>query len=225
MAAPVAGFVQLPSDAGNAGKKIRTQTRVVGSDTVHEHFVIAISARSKVGVYYAHSGTLTIPAAAHVGTTTGHTWLFNPVGSAVKLALRRIREIIQFTVTSAVDVSVPRQLWSLFTFTGTASGAQITPAKRDSTDSAPVGNLRTASTGLTVTLGAAMRGVLPPIVATASSATIQSNMPAQVGQPWEPEEDGQIVLRAGEGIVNWSADAATTGNRRMVVDTVWEEYE
>lgn len=35
-----ASFVILPDDSLSAGKKIRTNTRVVGSDTVHEHFWI-----------------------------------------------------------------------------------------------------------------------------------------------------------------------------------------
>ena len=33
-------FVQLPNDSGNTGKKIRTNERVVGADTVEEHFNI-----------------------------------------------------------------------------------------------------------------------------------------------------------------------------------------
>jgi hypothetical protein len=30
-------FVQLPDDSGNTGKKVRTNARIVGGDTVHEH--------------------------------------------------------------------------------------------------------------------------------------------------------------------------------------------
>lgn len=225
MPAPVASKIILPLDSGNTGKNVRTQTRVVGPDTVHEHFFIPISARSRLGVYYGHSGIQTIPTGATNGTTTGNFWLYNPVGSSVKMALRRLREVIQFTVTSAVDVSVPRIQYNLFTFTGTGSGTQITPAKRDSTDAAPVGNLRTAMTGLTIILGAAIRAALPPIISTASSATIQANQLAQVGPAWDMDEDEMPVLRAGEGIVCWTPDAATTANRRFTSDLIWEEFE
>jgi hypothetical protein len=31
-------FIQLPTDAANTGKKVRVNSRVVGADTVHEHF-------------------------------------------------------------------------------------------------------------------------------------------------------------------------------------------
>jgi hypothetical protein len=225
VAAPTAAFIQLPLDTGNLGKKVRTQTRVVGADTVHEHFFIPISARSRTGVYFFHSGVLTIPTGAHNGTTSGHWWYVNPAGSTIKAAIRRAREVIQFTVTTAVDVSVPRTAFALVTFTGSPSGATINPAKRDSTDAAAQATMRTANTGMTVTLGNLLRAVLPPIIPTASSGTIQANMPAQVGTPWDLDEDEMPVLRTGEGVVCYSPDAATTANRRLITDVIAEEFE
>lgn len=225
MTAPVAGFVQLPLDTGNTGKKVRTQTRVVGADTVHEHFFISISQYSKTGLYRAHSGVLTIPTAAHNGTTTGHLWLQNPAGATVKGRLRRMRETEQ-TISGAIDLTAPRQLVALFTFTGTASGASITAAKRDSTDAANQLIMRTASTGMTVTLGAIIRHAgVPGIVATASSATVQTMLPPSVYPPWDPDEEECPVLRTGEGVVLYSGDASTTANRRLFSDWAWEEFE
>ena len=64
MAAPIAAFAQLPTDSGNTGKKMRTQTRVIGADTVHEHFFIESSTRDMLGSYVAHSGVFTIQATA-----------------------------------------------------------------------------------------------------------------------------------------------------------------
>ncbi len=225
MAAPIADKVILPLDTGNTGKKVRTQTRVVGADTVHEHYFIPTSKRSVLGVYYATSGTIAFPTAAHNVTATGYGWFYNPVGSAVKVALRRTFTQTQFTVTSAVDVTVPRQAMSLFTFTGVGSGTLITPAKRISTDAAAVGNFRTAVTGLTVTLGAMIKSDFPSINPTATSATIQANMIPAGTQEWDPPEDEQIILLAGEGVAFWSADASTTANRRWSVDICWEEFE
>lgn len=225
MAAPVADKVILPLDTGNTGKKVRTQTRTVGADSVHEHFFIPTSKDSKTGLYRAHSGILTIPTAAHNGTTTGHLWLFNPIGSTIKTRLRRLREVMQ-VISGAIDLTAPRSLYSLFTYTGTPSGATITPAKRDSTDAAPQTSLRTASTGMTCTLGASVRGALvPSINATLASATIQVNLMPCIFPPWDPDEEECVVLRAGEGIVLWAADASTTANRRLFVDLAWEEFE
>jgi hypothetical protein len=225
MAAPVAGFVQLPLDTGNTGKKVRTQTRTVGADSVHEHFFIPISQYSKVGFFRAHGGVLTIPTAAHNGTTTGHLWFFNFIGNTIKARLRRLRETVQ-VVAGAIDLTAPRQLFALITFTGTPSGATITPAKRDSTDAAATMTLRTASTGATVTLGAILRHAgVPAITATASSATVQTMHLPAVYPPWDPDEEECPVLRAGEGIVLYSGDASTTANRRLFSDWAWEEFE
>lgn len=223
MAAPVAAFIQLPTDSGNTGKKVRTQTRVVGADTVHEHFFIPISSRSIVGNYWASVGAFTPPAAAQNGTTTGAWWLFNPVGSAVKGAVKRFSSILNFNAV-AVDL-VPGQFrMSLFTFTGTASGAQITPGKTDSTAAAPVLNLRTASTGLTVTLGATIYEEAGPIFPLATGSGIACG--PYVGIERNPgEEWNEIILRAGEGIVEWSAQALTTANRRQTSNLGWEEFE
>ena len=226
MAAPVADKVILPLDTGNTGKKKRTQTRIVGADTVHEDFVILTSKDTKTGLYRAHSGILTIPTAAHNGTSTGHLWFQNPVANTTRAArIRRLRETGQ-TVAGAIDLTAPRQLYSLFTFTGAASGAAITPAKRDSNDAAATCDLRTAVTGMTVTLGATIRHTgVPAVIATASSATIQVNLEPAIYPPWDPDEEECLIIRPGQGIVLWSADASTTANRRLFVDWAWEEID
>ena len=90
MAAPIAGFVQLPTDSGNTGKKVRTQTRVVGADTVHEHHFVSISSRKIDGVYFAVSGVVATVAAADNGTTAARLgWLEMPVGGTKRGRLRR----------------------------------------------------------------------------------------------------------------------------------------
>jgi hypothetical protein len=222
VAAPVAALIKLPDDSGNTGKQVRTQTRVIGGQTVHEHYFVPSTARSRLGVYYAASGTLTIPTTAQNGTTTGLFWLFNPVGSGRNMAVRRFATQIQFALMTAIDVSVPRLAFNLFTLTGTASGAAVTAARRTSADPAPVGNLRTASTGLTITLGAMLKSDFPPINASATSAAALT--PAY-SNDWDPPEEEQPILLPGEGIVCWSADASTTANKRTSTDLVWEEFE
>ncbi len=112
---------------------------------------------------------------------------------------------------------------NLFTFTGTGSGAQITPAKRDSTDAAPVGNARTASTGLTCTLGAC---ILSRMYQTMDLVTGGAGHFNPYTTEWNPgAEDEEIVLRPGEGIVFWHATAVTAANRRLTINATWEEIE
>src|SRR4029079_15302652 len=64
MAGPVASYVQLPSDSANTGKKNRTQTRVVGSDTAHEHFVVPNIGYARIGRYVYQSTGDTVQASS-----------------------------------------------------------------------------------------------------------------------------------------------------------------
>jgi hypothetical protein len=222
MAAPIADKVILPLDTGNTGKKKRTQTRVVGADTVHEDFVIPISLRSVTGVYRSDSGKHTITAAATNGTTTGFWWLQNPVASTIKVAVHKIQVIHQFSTALTVP-TMPRVQCSLFTFTGTASGAAEPYAKRDSTDAAAQSTFRTASTGMTVTLGNAFWSSLPHF---ASGTAAWDYIIASVQEYEEPNEVGQMILRPGEGIVCWQPDAGTTADTRQFVTNIClQEFE
>jgi len=222
MAAPVAGNVRLPLDTGNTGKYKRTQTRTVGAESVHSDYVIVEDKRSLTGSFQANSTTLTVPAAIHNGTTTGFLWFYNPVGSAVKVQMNRAILEDQF-IALAVDLLGGECRASIFTFTGTGSGALVTPSKRDSTDAASVANVRTASTGLSCTLGA-----------TIFSKQYQTMGLVTGGAgSWSPDrfiylhqdKNDQIVLRAGEGIVFWHAVAVTTANRRLYINLDYDEWE
>ena len=227
MAAPIAGFVQLPTDAGNTGKKVRTQTRVVGADTVHEHHFVPISVRKIDGLYNAVSGVLATVAAADNGTTAARLgWLEMPVGGTKRGRLRRF--CLEWALGAAVGADATVMFTpitvSRFTFTGTASGALITPAKRNPSDAANSANLRTASTGMTVTLGAlAVRGSLVPFV---DFATAAGWAPTATGDfVWTPNhEDEFLDFGPGEGLVFYQADAGNV-TWRSVTNIAWDEYD
>jgi hypothetical protein len=212
-----AAFVQLPLDTGNTGKKVRTISRVVGADTVHEHFFIMSSARDYLGVYGYHSGKQVIQAAATNGTTTGFWWLINPIGTTIKVGIERLRYIHQ-QGTNLVTATIPRVALALITFTGTASGAAITPGKIASMYPAAQGSMRTASTGLTVTLGAILDATLPfvntgTIAYTATMANFDDNVAIS--------EMSDIQLAAGEGAVCYQPDAGTTSDTRILVADIF----
>jgi hypothetical protein len=220
MAAPVAGFVQLGTEG--SGKKMRTRSRTVGADSVHEHGFNVFSTREKLGVYYFGSALLSVQATGQDATTTGFLWLQNPVGSTTLVALREISLLFSNSAATA-DASSPRILASRFTFTGTASGAAVTAALRKTTDAANVGILRTAVTGMTVTLGATVMPFLVPAVMTAVGS-----MPSSP-QRWplvsDPFEDGDVILAAAEGVVLYQPDAgSTTDTRRFTAMLRTEEY-
>lgn len=185
--------------------------------TVGGELLVTDTYRNKVALGIAHSGRLTVGAAADAATA-GRLWLINPVGSAILIEVRRV-EFSSAPIAATAFVTSPRVTVERVTFTGTASGAQITPAQRDSTEATLVGTLRTASTGLTLTAGAAAYGFTVVPILTAVGAAVPSL------QEWEPNEAGRIVLRAGQGIVIRQADAGTTADTRsFVVNLAWAEY-
>ena len=229
MAGPIADKVILPLDTGNTGKKVRTQTKVIGPDTVHEHFFIQERKAMVLGVYGASSAVLSTAAAAMNGTSTGHIWLHVPVAvSGKKVRIRRLLVRHGLSAATPTCPTTPRVAASLFTFTGTASGAAITPGKYDSTYPTQVLDLRTAVTGLTVTMGAIIGHSLTPVfLLSGTVADIMQGVAApdpviSIGA----DEDEWPVLSAGQGICIWQADAGTTSYiRRLTVDVVWDEID
>lgn len=222
MAAPAADKIILPLDTGNTGKKVRTQTRVVGADTVHSHYFINEDPRNVVGVYTGSSGVLTVPATVHNGTTTGFLWLYNPVGSAIKMQVSRIIYDMQF-IALAVDLLGGELRLSRFTFTGVNSGTKVTPMKRDSTDAANVGELATSWATAVATLVATRIGVHYPTMDLVTGGAGHWNPHRADLRPVNDNEEP--VLRAGEGLVFWHAVAVTTANRRLIINTSWDEFE
>ena len=209
-----------------AGSDEHRQVMCIGDDATAANVVHVTAAgelfttdtnRVKQAVAVSHSGRLTVGAAADAATG-GRLWLINPVGSAVLIELRRV-EMSSSPVAVTAFITAPRVTVERVTFTGTATGAQITPAVRDTTDSALVGSLRTASTGLTLTAGAIAYGFVVANVLTG----VGTHVPPL--QEWEPAENGRLVLRAGQGVVVRQADVGTTGDTRVfAVNLAWAEY-
>jgi hypothetical protein len=220
MAAPVAAIVTLPDDSGNAGKKVRTQTRVVGANTVHEHGFFLVSQRNYTGSYYISSAVLAIQASAHVFGTSGFLWFHNPVASTVKVAISKL--VVQTQLGSAlVAVTSPRLLFSVCTITGTASGASLTGGKKDPTAATAQASCRTAITGLTLSAEKPWISALP----VASATAVAYNPPSVLLWVADDDED-MIVLSPGECLNLYQADGGTASDtRRAVVTIEWKEYE
>lgn len=198
-----------PEDPLVVGRRGATASRT--EDGVLRQFdrVIVEDRRIHTGVYSAQTGLHSVSVAAHV-SPAGFWFLVNPIGSTSLIAMRRIEYA---TSSATAGASVTRITLRRFTFTGTGSGAQITPAKIRSTDAAPTGKLFTANTGLTITPVAEIFGFIA--VATATPMAMD----------WLPTVDGQPVLTAGEGIACWQPDAGvTTDPRKFVTNVAWDEY-
>lgn len=171
--------------------------------------------RQRTGVYIGHSGLLSVSATAH-GATAGFLWLINPIGNTKLAALRRI-ELDQMGVAAAAAIT--RLTAERITFTGSFTGGQITPSKTDTTQPGNTALLCTNTTGLAVTAGAVMYGFLTMGIITAAGVA------EPVISSWDPNEDGEPVIRPGEGVVIRQPDAGVaTDPRRAVVNLAWEEW-
>lgn len=175
---------------------------------------------TRLGVYYYHSGALVVNAAADGAATAGggRLWLQNPTGSGVTLRVRKIRFKSQLA-SALVAVTSPRIAVEKGVFTGTASGASVTAAKRKTADASAVGSLRTAVTGMTISSSAVVCSFFPVSSATA----VAYNTPAI--DEFDPGAEDYIELAAGELLVVRQADAGTASDtRRFMVDFVVEEF-
>lgn len=178
--------------------------------------------RTLRGLYYGSSGAIAYTTAADAATG-GDLWIVNTSASVIAY----VREI-RFTsniAALALLTALPRINVERMTFTGTPSGAQITPAKRDSTDQANTATVRTANTGMTITTGAVIKSFSPPssdVIGGLLAANASSSVPVE--QIFLGDIDSFIVLRQNEGIVLRQATAGSgTENRTYNVDFMWEE--
>lgn len=200
-----------PTDVSADGDVTRVWTTRGGRQRVYA------SGRRRLGVYYT-TFTSTVTAAAD-GALVGRGWLVNNTGSTVFGAFRQV----MFTVTSTTGLltpTAPTFTVERITFTGTPSGAQLTPCKRDSTDATNTLTWRTASTGMTITAGAALAGL------QVGGSLLATNMMSPM-QYWPlfQDEDGYITLRAGEGVVIRQATAGTAADTRAAnFEVAWEEF-
>lgn len=211
MAAPIASMIQLPSDSGNTGKKVRSQTRVVGADTVHEHFFIEARQAKVINVYRFALDQNTVLAAAQNGTTAG--MLFHHLGSGVSgkaMRLRRLSVTSQHA-TALATPTAPRLRAVRFTSAGALSGTAITVAKNDSALAASASILSLANTGTTVVHVAAFAAA-----ALAGALTAVGAYEPCYKDLIDPaaDEDEWPVFYPGEGYVIYQDTAGTTSDTR-----------
>src|SRR6185369_7040109 len=106
MAGPTASYVQLPSDTANTGKKNRTQTKAVGSDTVHEHFTVPSPAYTHTGRYFACSTVLqAVSTVAQTPSTAGFYFLHNATNNTAVGVLRSVDMTYSLDGTTVVSIT------------------------------------------------------------------------------------------------------------------------
>lgn len=223
MAAPVLANVALADDSANsANKKMQTQSESISGTTVHAHYFIPRSKRKILGQYKIASSLQSTVQTAHDGTSTGFVWLQLPAASAVHARLRRL-ELAFTCITESDHLTAPRVVLARGTFTGTASGAEVSPALRMTGDASAIAHWRTAVTGMTVTVGNGVWTAPNPALLVTTSGIV---FPAYQAL-WAPtDEEDYLDLASGELALLYQPDTGTaTDGRRFTIVGEWDEYD
>lgn len=230
MAAPSASYVQLPSDSANTGKKNRTQTKTVGSDTVHEHFTVPSPAYSWSGRYIAHSTIMqAVSSAAQTPSTAGFYYLHNSTANTQTGILRSVEMSYAVDPTTAVAVTqAPCQfLLQKYTFNTAHSGTTINIVATQTSSTTPKLNMRQVPTGATITLVGPIGGALMPAILT-TAGTYGGSM-TLYGTPGAHEAYNRgtaVEIGPGEGVVlHQLTTGLATDSRRFFARFVWDEVE
>lgn len=223
MSSPINSNILLPSDAGNTGKKVRTQTRVINGDTVHEHFFVLTRRESVLNVFRFAQDQNTVLAGNQNGTTAGMLFGHMPTSASGKAArLRRLAVSSQHS-TALATPSAPRLRVARFTASGALSGGLLAPAANDSAKPAAAFLLSAVNTPLTVTLGAGF-GVATMVGALTAVGAYDSCIDEIIDSA--AEEDDWPVFYPGEGFVVYQDTIGTAADTRkfnLVVE--WDEIE
>jgi len=178
-------FTQVPPNS--TGNKMRTRSRVVGSDTVHEQAVFQVA----LPTYYALADNVAFAANKQMIS------LYNAAGTGKLVVIKKLYLInLQLSAVTGVAVRQDVKRFSVAHSAGTA----VTPVPCDSINPAlPAGvTVKTGATVSDVTLLFPLTFANDEVGATQAFPSVQ----LQAGINWLPEgiEIQEIRLREGEGV-------------------------
>jgi hypothetical protein len=188
-------FTQVPPNS--TGNKMRTRSRVIGADTVHEQAVF----NAAMPTYYALADAVAFAANKH------HISIFNASGSNQLVAIRKLFHI-NLSLATVTGVALR---FDARRSTAQTGGTAITPISADTTN--PTLANVTVATGATVTNG----GLLYPITTqndelTAANTAI-ANYLMQLGNlAIEGVESQELRLRPNEGFTVQQITSTTVGS-------------
>lgn len=224
-------YVTLPSDAANTGAKTPTMIKTQGANQVETPLVIPDRYETVRGVYRAGMAIQSVAAAAQNATSTGFLWITLPAANTSR-AVRLRKCELSFQHSGATTMpTLPRIGLARFTFTGTASGATLAGAKVDPDADNPSVDMRTAVTGMTVTLNTDPGSLLSTVVVPAMHNVTAAGLlfactDVQQLVSLQADEDEWPIIKGGQGLVMYQLDAGTaTDLRRFGVSMTWDEIE
>ena len=187
-------YTQVPPNS--TGNKMRTRTRVIGSDTVHEQGVF----HGALPTYYALADAVAFAA------NKQHISIFNNAGSNQVIAIRKMFHI-NLSLAAVTGVAVR---FDVKKTTAQSVGTAITANSADSANPALSG-LQIA-TGATVTEGAILYPITTQNDELTAANTAIANYLMQFGNlALEGIEQQEYRLRPGEGMTVKQITSTTVG--------------
>ena len=189
------GYTQVPPNS--TGNKMRTRSRVIGADTVHEQGVFTAA----MPTYYALAD-----AVAFAGNKQ-HISIFNNAGSNQLISIKKLFHI-NLSLSAVTGVALR---FDVKKTTAQSVGTAITAQPADSTNPALSGVL--LATGATVTEGAILYPVTTQNDELTAANTAIANYLMQFGNlAIEGMETQEYRLRPGEGMTVKQITTSTVGS-------------
>ena len=188
-------YTQVPPNS--TGNKMRTRSRVIGADTVHEQGVFTAA----LPTYYAMADAVAFAA------NKQHISIFNNAGSNQVIAIRKMFHI-NLSLAAVTGVAVR---FDVKKTTAQSVGTAITANSADSANPALSG-LQIA-TGATVTEGAILYPITTQNDELTAANTAIANYLMQFGNlALEGIEQQEYRLRPGEGMTAKQITSTTVGS-------------
>lgn len=189
-------YTQVPPNS--TGNKMRTRSRVIGANTVHEQGVFTAA----LPTYWLLADAVALAQNKH------HLSIVNESGSGVVIALKKLFQI-NVQVSSVTGAALR---FDFKAATAHSGGTLLTPASCDSLNASLPAQI-TCRTGATVTEGALLWPYTTTNDEVNASNTAVANFLSQ-GLNWLPEgvEMQERRLREGEGVTMKQITSSTVGS-------------
>lgn len=188
-------FTQVPPNS--TGNKMRTRSRVIGADTVHEQAIFTAA----MPTYYVLADAVAFAA------NKQHVSLFNQAGSNQVVAIRKMFHI-NLSLGAVTGVALR---FDVKRTTAQSVGTAITAQSADSSNPA-LSNILIA-TGATVTEGAILYPIITQSDEVTAANTAVANYLMQYGNlAIEGQELQEYRLRPGEGLTVKQITSSTVGS-------------
>jgi hypothetical protein len=226
MAAPVESYVQLPLDTANTGKKNRTQTKVVGSNTVHEHFIVPTQGYTRLGRYHSVSTVAqTVSSAAQVPSTAGFYFLHNSTANTAVGVLREVSMSYGTTGTAQPAFTAPVFMLQKYTFGTAHSGTTLNIVQAQTSSTSAKLNMRSAPTGPSTFTVVGPIGA-KQIPALMSSVASYGGDMVLYSAPEDYNRGSAVEIAPGEGVVlHQLTSGLAADSRTFTAKFVWDEID